>query len=324
MRVMAYGPGTVDDAAAVQADVEAEAISKLLDRDDVTIWVDMTGPAGNEIVVMQETFGFHPMAVKQTYDEKQRPKIEDYGDHLFMILNPVTPGEQRLAFRELDVFVGPNYLVTAHMGPEPIIAGVRKRLARLEDQTSVSSGYLLYVLFDEVVDGYFPVLDGVGTAIEALEHLLVAGATSEMLTEVIGVKRVLTDLWRVLWPQRDAANTLVHHELSFLEHKGLKHHLRDVSDHLLWLTEMTSNYRDTLTSLSELYMSAVSIRLNRTVSRLTIVAVVVGVLTVVSAFYGMNFVATWPPYDQPWSILVVIGLMIVLSIGTVAAFRKID
>jgi len=270
---------------------------------------------------MRDVFGFHPLTIKQTHDEKQRPKIEEYADYLFLIVNPVTAGAERLAFRELDVFAGATYVVTVHAGPEPTLSGVRKRLVDSLNG-EITPAHLLYGVLDVTVDGYFPVLDGAGASIEAIEQMILTAPREATITDIIRLKRVLNDMWRVLWPQRDVVHSLLHHDYAFLDRKEIKHHLRDVSEHLLWLSDMIDNFRDVLTGLSDLYMSAVSLRLSRSVNRLTIWAVIIGMLTVVSAFYGMNFLNTWPPYTEPWGIVGVVAIMGLLVVVLLWLFRR--
>jgi magnesium transporter len=116
-------------------------------------------------------------------------------------------------------------------------------------------------------------------------------------------------MWRVVWPQRDILNNLAHHQISYVNQEMLQPYLRDVNDHLLWIADMVNTFRDTLTSVMDLYMSAVSNRLNIVVNRLTVFTVTVGLLGVVAGFYGMNFVDTWPPFRSAWGVPFTLLLM---------------
>jgi magnesium transporter len=132
---------------------------------------------------------------------------------------------------------------------------------------------------------------------------------------------MLVDMWRVVWPQREIFNRLTHHHLPFIDQEALQYYLRDVSDHLLWITDMVNTFRDTITGIMDLYMSAVSNRLNQVVNRLTVFALVIGVLTVIGGFYGMNFAQTWPPFADPWGVPFVVGMMVVITGVLLALFR---
>jgi magnesium transporter len=208
------------------------------------------------------------------------------------------------------------------MGPEPVIDITRRRLEEGQSPLTISPGYLTYVLMDTVIDEYFPVLDALGEAIEQLEDDVMARPQRRLLAELFDIKHMLLEMWRVLWPQRDVLNQVSHHSLPAADQETLQHYLRDVTDHLLWIADMVSTFRDTLSSIMDLYMSAVSNRLNQVVNRLTVFALVVGVLTVVGGFYGMNFTQTWPPFNAPWGVPLVVVLMVILSGALLLFFRK--
>ncbi len=317
MQITLFGPEGAQE-------VDPARLAELLAPESlVTLWVDMMGPSEQDVQAMRDVFGFHPMAIKDTQNERQRPKLDEYADTLFIIVNPVSLVDNRLIARELDIFIGRNYVVTVHPGHEPAVAEAGERAARAAAPI-VSPTYLLHLLLDVTVDGYFPILDGVGEQIERIEQTILTNPHREVLDNLLTLKRILTELGRVVWPQRDVAHTLAHHALPFIDQERLKYYLADISDHLLWISDMTNNYRDVLTGVGEMYMSAISLRLSRSVSRLSILAVVMGVLTVISAFYGMNFTRTWPPYSAPWGVVVVIALMAFATLGLLTAFRRLE
>jgi magnesium transporter len=290
-------------------DVPTPDWDTLLASADV-LWIDLTGPGGDDIKLMRDVFHFHPLAIDDTRNQRQRPKVDEYDDHLFAILNPVMPEDgNSVAFRELDIFVGRNYVVTVHPGGEPIIEEARQRIGRIRSSTPISPGYILYVLTDIVVDRYFPILDEIGAEVEELEEALLERPEQQMLNHLFRLKRMLAELWRVVGQQRDMFNVLSRRDLPYIDADGLQYQLRDVYDHLLRITDMTSTYRDLLTSMVDLYMSSVSNRLNRVVNRLTVVTVAIGALAVITGFYGMNFAHTWPPFPADWGVPFVLLLM---------------
>jgi magnesium transporter len=296
----------------------------LLDRGEGTFWVDMTGPTDEDLRVMHEVFHFHPLAIEDTHNEKQRPKVEEYAGHLFLILNAGSSGEDNLEFRELDAFVGPRYLVTVHLATEPTIDRVRERLEHHDAVLPMSASYLLYVLVDTVVDDYFPILDAIDGQLEALEDAILTEPHPETLRRLSKLKRMLADMWRVIWSQRDALATLTRHDLPLIDQDMmLQYHLRDVADHLFWLADMVNTFRDTMTGLMDLHMSAISNRLNQVVNRLTAFAVVAGLLTVLSGFYGMNFAQTWPPFSSTWGVPFIIGVMVLITGAVLFGLHKL-
>jgi magnesium transporter len=270
---------------------------------------------------MQEIFKFHPLAIEDTRNQEQRPKAEEYNDYLFIILNPVANVSGEIDFRELDVFVGRNYIVMVHPDREPVIAEAQRRIENGGGLVPCTSAYALYTLMDIVVDGYFPVLDFVGEEVERLESDILERPRTDTLNRLFALKRSLLNMWRIIWPQRDIFGTLIHHRLKFLDQESLEYYLRDVSDHLLWIADMVSTSRDTLTSMMDLHMSSISNRLNKVVNRLTVVTIVSGVMAVITGFYGMNFQTTWPPFDNPGGVPFVLGLMLIVASGVLVAFR---
>jgi magnesium transporter len=300
-------------------------LPNLLRDDKAIFWVDITGPGADDISVMRDVFNFHPLAIEDTRNHRQRPKLEEYSGYVFIIVNPITNLGDDLDFRELDIFVGRNYVVTVHAEAEPVVDAAHQRLAYISQSMSMTVSYLTYILLDIMVDGYFPIVDMVESEIDDLEDQILENPKQSALNRLFELKRMLLALWRVIWPQRDILSSLVQpHILAFATDKNsAQYYIRDVSDHLLWIADMVSTFRDTLTSIIDLYMSAVSNRLNQTVNRLTVFTLVIGVLTVISGFYGMNFDHNWPPHDAPWAVPFVLALMLFGSVAVLYVLRRV-
>jgi len=174
-----------------------------------------------------------------------------------------------------------------------------------------------------VVDTFFPVLDTVEEEIESLGDHILTHPREDHLSRLFQLKSALIDLWRVVWPQREILNNLSHHNIPVLDLDPLQHYLRDVSDHLMWIADMVTTFRDTLTGVIDLYLSSVSNRLNRVVNRLTVFTLIIGTLTVISGFYGMNFARTWPPFSSDYGVLFVLFLMLSIPAALLVLFRKL-
>jgi magnesium transporter len=297
---------------------EPEAIPELL-RSAAVLWVDVWGPEEADVRLMEEVFGFHPLAIEDTRNQRQRPKAEEYDGHVFLILNPVRCGVEGAEFRELDVFVGSNYVVTVHPGEEPVVEEARRRLDR---HAPATPGHVVHALLDVVVDGYFPLLDAVGEALEELEETVLARPGPEALSSLMRLKRTLLEARRVVGPQRDVLHLLTRADLPYLSAEELRYPMRDVYDHLLRVTDMLDTYREILTGTLDVYLSAVSNRLNQVVNRLTALTVVIGVLAVVTGFYGMNFERTWPPFEAAWGVPFILGLMAGAVGALLLGFRR--
>jgi magnesium transporter len=294
-------------------------------EDNSVFWVDMDGPTPEDVRTMLEVFLFHPVAVEDTRNHEQRPKIEEYPGYLFMIVNPVSMVNDELDFRELDLFVGRNFIVTVHSGAESVVDEARKRLSNPAVLPQLSVTYMMYTMLDVVVDGYFPIMDAVEEEINDLEDVILSRPKQDALARVFTLKRMLLHLWRVVWPERDMLNTLTQPQmLSFTVDEADLFYLRDVSDHLFRIADMVNTFRDTLTSVIDLYMSSVSNRLNRVVNRLTVLTLGFGLLAVITGFYGMNFELTWPRFSDPRGVPFVL-LLVTLVLGVIIlVLRRID
>lgn len=281
--------------------IPVEELPRRLADGSSRLWVDITGPEATHLEAMERLFRFHPLAIEDTRNQRQRPKAEEYDDHLFLILNPASAEpEAEETFRELDVFVAARLLVTVHPAGEPAIAEAERRLARWGNGAPPTLGHLLYLLLDTVVDGYFPLLDEIDGELSDLEEEILAAPGQDLLGRLVALKRKLVEIRRVVAPQREMLHVLLRQDQPLLDAEALRYQFRDVYDHLLRVTDAADTYRDLLTSLVDLHMSSVSNRLNRVVNRLTRVTVVIGALAVVTGFYGMNFERTWPAFATPW------------------------
>jgi len=303
-------------------EVPAAQVPTLL-ADGTFIWVDITAPSDDELALMRDVFHFHPLAIDDTRNQHQRPKVEEYADHFFMIVNPGEIRDEEIDFRELDVFVGKSFVVTVHPQEEPTVAEAQQRTERMFPG-HMSSATALYALLDTTVDQYFPILDEIGDAIDDLEDLVLEHPDHDALERLFRLKRQLVLLRKVVAPQRDSMGVLYRRDIPFLDMSKLGYHVRDVHDHLLRIADTVDTYRDLLSSGIDLYMSSVSNRLNRVVNRLTVVTVIVGVMAVITGFYGMNFHYTWPPFEDAWGVPFAIGLMAVVATTMVAILRRID
>jgi magnesium transporter len=302
---------------------EADDITGLLGLKDKTIWFDIGPQDDDEWPIITRLFRFHPLAVADVKSKHKRPKLDEYGDHLYLILNPVGLKGNRLAFRQLDVFVGQHYVVTVHRREEPVVGEMRERLGLARPGQPVTAAYLLYLVLDTVVDTYFPVMDGFSERLEDLEDEIMSRPGESSLRTLFRLKRRLADIRRTAWPQHEILSTLLRHDIPFLASAELKYQLRDVSDHLFWIIDMSNISHETLTAVMDLYMSGVSNQLNRVVSRLTTFTVIIGILTLINGIYSTNFQWHWPDFSAPWGIPFLLSLLIGAASLVLFLFRRL-
>lgn len=330
MDIKVFTKGTVRTA-------EISEIETLLKSETEIFWVDIYNCTEAEARILRDVFKFHPLAIEDTRNHRQRPKIEEYEGYLFFIVNSITifntpeiPTASNivhndLSFREIDVFVGRNYVVSVHNLQESTIDEVKRRFEILGTSFNFTTSYILYTLLDVVVDQYFPIMDMFEEEISRLEDTILANPDQKHLTRLFELKAMMLHMWRVVWPERDMLSTLAQpHVLNLTNQENTQYYLRDVADHLLWIADMLSTYRDTLSTVIDLYMSSVSNRLNHNVQRLTILTLTIGILTVVSGFYGMNFTHTWPPFESPWGVPFVLFLMVSGIAGLLLLLKRIN
>jgi magnesium transporter len=301
-------------------------LPQYIQKEGTTIWVDLTTTDDEGVRVLRDVFKFHPLAIEDTLNQRQRPKVEGYADYLFVILNTIKlTDDEEIEFQEMDAFVGSNYIVTVHDKLEPIVQEMQTRIDRSNGTTLMSAGYLLYVMLDAMVDEYFPVVDELGEAIEEIEEAVLQKPDKKMLERAFRLRRTLSEMWRVVNHQRNMFTSLMHHHEMFAKNEVLQYYLRDVYDHLIVVSDTLTTFRDLATGIVELYLSAVSNRLNIVVTRLTIVTIVIGAMTVISGFYGMNFenhTTFWPPLNAEWGVAGVLAIMLVATGILLAIFYR--
>lgn len=291
-----------------QRPLAPDDVREILKQDDGVVWIDLTIADETHMAFLETAFSFHPLAMEDLYHQQQRPKAEEFADYLFIILNPIETTLSEAMFRELGVFVGKNYVITAHMTDEPVITEARKRLHPERMNLPLSATYVLYVIFDTVLDGYLPALEAIEEKMEAVGRDTLRNPSRDILNRIFELKRIMNQFWWVMWPQQDIINVLNNHELVFIDQKS-RYYLRDISDHSARIMNSLQIERDTITSLTNIYISAISNQLNYAVGRLTLLAIGVGIIAVFSGFYGMNFERTWPPFNAPWGVAAVLLMM---------------
>lgn len=285
------------------------------------VWVDIAKPTPAKFAELRELYHFHPLAIEDVCNHQQRPKVEEYADHLFIIINVLADHGDRLHFHEIDIFLGRRFIVTAHEGSHRLIEEVRSRINREGIFKHVSPDYLLYVIFDTVVDAYFPMLEQIDQEIENMNEEIFLRPNAKLLKRVFHLRRILNEIIRVSVQQREIGIIVNRREQDLINHDVLKYYLRDVYDHLVWIIDAANSLRESLGTAMELHISGTSNRLNRVVNRLTIITITIGVLTVISGFYGMNFERTWPPFNAPWSVPFVLLLMGVVTVTLLAVMK---
>lgn len=298
--------------------IRPEAISEVIPDARNVLWLDIESPTAGDLELLRREFGFHELALEDVVTPHERAKIDQYPGYCFIVFYAARPGH----LQEIKLFVGENYLVTAHAGPFPEVAETAERWQRNASRLEPGVGVLVYSLLDTIVDGYFGVVDDLAERLDALETMILDGRAPRNLDTALALKRELLRLRRVLTPERDVLNMLVRRDEPIFSTTTLLY-FQDVYDHLLRVLDSIDLYRDQFAAALDVYLSAVSNRLNVVMKRMTALSTILMTLALIAGIYGMNFRLT-PSQDEPLAFWWVVGAMAALGLALTAYFRRID
>jgi magnesium transporter len=252
-------------------------------------WLDLLKPDEGEMALLREVFRFHPLALEDSEQFGQRPKMEEYGDFVFFVLYGAAPPPDKDRLVEVHCFYSENYLVTVHRQHAPSCDVLRERYSKLPGSLERPIG-VLYRLLDALSDSFFPALEDYDARIDRIEEAIFREPREEQLQELVRMKRRLNRLRRVVGPQRDLVSQLFG-GISRLPGSDAEaeHYFRDIFDHLIRVADLIDSYKDLLTSAMDVYLSSVSNRLNLVVERLTVLSTILLPLIVLTSFFGQNF-----------------------------------
>ena len=302
-------------------DIDTGAISEYLSRPGCFVWVALKDPTLEELQRMQAEFKLHELAVEDARHGHQRPKIEEYGDSLFVVMHTIEVTGDELKAGEIDVFVGRNYVLTVRQQTERGFVEVRARAEREPELLRNGAGYVLYALMDAVVDRYFPVLDAVEMELEKVEEQLFSGRTPrENIEALYYVKQKLTTLKHATGPLLESSGKLFGGRVP-QPCAGLGEYFRDIFDHLVRINQSIDAARETVNTAIQVALAMVSVSDNEVTKRLAAYAALVAVPTMIAGVYGMNFEAM-PELQWTWGYPLSIAMMAAIDVFLFIKFRK--
>jgi magnesium transporter len=322
MRVMAYGPEGLHEAALASP----QPLDTLVERHAVT-WVDVQGlgdvPA---IEALGRRFGLHALALEDVLNVHQRPKLEAYEDHLFIVAR-MPEADGAFTTEQISFFVGRDFVLTFQEHDGDCLEPVRQRL-RSGPGRMRSSGpdYLLYALLDAILDAYFPVLERYGESVEQLEDAVLEHPGAAIAARIHELKRDLLALRRVVWPMREVLNALSRGDAALVTPQtGV--YLRDCYDHIIQLMDMIETYREIASGLIDIHLSSQSARMNEVIKVLTIIATIFIPLGTIAGIYGMNFDPDISPWNMPelrwrYGYFFALGIMLAMASGLMLWFWR--
>ena len=271
------------------ADIPVDQIHLFVSRPGCFVWVALKDPEAAELQAMQAEFGLHDLAVEDALKGHQRPKIEEYGQSLFVVLHIVENGGEDLNVGEVCIFVGSNYALSVRQRAKQGFVEVRKRCEEEPELLRHGPAYVFYALMDAVVDRYFPVLDAISTELERVEERIFATQTERASIEALYcIKQKLMTMKHATEPLLEAIGRLHGGRIPQLC-QGLQDYFRDVSDHLVRLNQSIDSQRDMVTTAISVSLSLITLQENEVTKRLAAYGALVAVPTLIAGIYGMNF-----------------------------------
>src|SRR4030042_1283164 len=293
------------------------------DKPTVT-WINVDSLHQVEILEkLGECFGLHPLVLEDILNTDQRPKMEDYGEYIYVVLKMLEYHDKsnEIESEQISLILGPNFVFSFQEREGDTFNPIRERIRNNKGRIrKMGADYLAYTLLDSIVDNYFFILEKQGEKIEFLEEKLVTHPTSEILQVIHHLKREMILLRKAVWPLREVVSGLEREESSLIQ-KSTKVYLRDIYDHTIQTIDTIETYRDMVSSMVDIYLSSVSNRLNAVMKVLTIIATIFMPLTFIAGIYGMNF--KYMP-ELEWRLGYPVILLTMVSIGVLmlVSFRK--
>jgi magnesium transporter len=306
-------PGVVD--AAEPAIIEASGLR----------WIHIEEPRLAHREWLEENFHFHPLDFEDVYSRNQRPKLDSYDDYIFIVLHfPVfEKSTGRLLSAELDLFIGPDYLITLPDTPLPPLSAMFERLSGREELRESTfakgSGYLLYKIVDTNVDAAFPMLRKMGNKLDRLEDDIFEGRSSEIVLDISNAKQEIINFRKIVRPQRAVLRDLERTKQRYLAEE-LEIYFDDISDAAERIWDTLENYKEVVEALESTNESVLTHRLNDSFRVLTAASVILLPLTLIASIYGMNVPV--PGENEPYAFWIVVGIMAFMLIVLIVIFRR--
>jgi magnesium transporter len=287
-------------------------------------WINVDGVHDVELLKkLGDGYGLHPLVIEDIANTEQRPKLEDYGDHVFIVLKMLSPENGHVRTEQVSLVITRNVVLSfqEHDKPgdcfDPLRARIRSDASRLR---SAGADFLAYGILDALVDNYFVVLEQLGDAVGRIEEAATMDPTARGAQSIHELRRELLIMRRAAWPLRDLVAQLLRRESSLIGEKTVVY-LRDVYDHLVQVIDTTEALRDLLSSLLEVELTRASLRMNETMKALTLIATVFIPLTFIVGVYGMNF-EYMPELRWRWGYPALWVMMVGLGVGMVVWFKR--
>jgi magnesium transporter len=320
MEIFVYREGS----DKIETHYAAADLKNILADSKNLVWVDMEEPSLEDDLILSEVFHFHPLTIEDARETRNHPKVEGFENYLFFIVHGVKneTNSHNFVTKELDGYLGSNFLVTYHHEPFRSISVMKTKLSSTPFSLQRGTDYLLHQILDQIVDLYIPVVDDFDDSINDLEDRIFKMKRSnyDILEEVMDLKRSVARLIRISSKQENVLYRLSHGEFPQIAEKHLPFY-RDVYDHLLRVTILAENYRDLVNGLMDIHLSVIANRTNEVMKLMAIFSAIVLPLSLIAGIYGMNF-DNMPELRTRYGYFMTLGLMLLLALGLLIYFWR--
>jgi magnesium transporter len=313
----------------LRTDLKPEEFPHAIQERNSLLWVDFSDEAPEVCEPILQKFGFHPLSIDDALQETHSPKLDDWSEYLYIVINYMhLNGDAKESWDtevdELDVFLGLNYVVTHHDHPLPSLdstwAACQLDLRHVQE----GADHLLYKIIDNVVTDYMPIVERIDEAIDMIEDVVFDRPTPKTLEQIFALKRVLLAMRRILLPQREVLNKLARDDFRVIDSKD-RIFFRDIYDHLVRLHDLNESLRDLVGGALDTYLSVVNNRMNEIMKTLTLITTLFMPITFVTGFFGMNFfepVAGLFGWTSRQAFTVTLGILTLLPMGMYLWMRR--
>jgi magnesium transporter len=287
-------------------------------------WVNVHGV--HEVEILEKfgnCFGLHPLVMEDILNTDQRPKIENYGEDLFIVLKMLSYDEKKgeISAEQVSLVLRSNAVLSFTEKEKGAFTPIQERLRSGKGRLrKMGADYLAYTLLDIIVDHYFAILEKLSEKIEELEEKLVTNPTTPILQKIQNLKREMIFLRKWVWPLREVISSLERGESSWIQ-EGTRFYLRDVYDHTIQVMDTVETFREVLSGMMDIYLSSINNRMNAVMKVLTIIATIFMPLTFLAGVYGMNF-KHMPELEWQWGYPLLWVFMILIAVFMLISFRK--
>lgn len=303
-------------------DIKTSDIRKFLSNRKNLLWIDLESPGHRDFDVLKEVFDFHPLALEDSQQPSELPKIDQFDDHVFIVFHKLgyNAEEKEAEMKEYNIFLGKNFIVTVHYFESEDVNNIMELYRRKPNLFAKGCDFVLHRIIDSTVDKYLPMVNQWDNRLDDLEDRVIEGNKENVMEEILAIKRDIAELKKSVAPQREVINRLTRKDFRFISEKA-KVYFTDIYDHINRVYSILEMDRELTAGIFDAYLSMTSHRMNEVMKALTIIATIFIPLTFITGIYGMNF-SNMPEIEWTWGYPFSWAVMIAISLIMLAYFKK--